>query len=70
MKNKDYKKCKNSDSDCCILFAACRDCYYYAKNELICPNCGREIPNLRFKRKHGCPYCVPEKRTEYCDGIY
>jgi hypothetical protein len=28
-KNRNHNKCKNEDTDCCVLFSACNDCYYY-----------------------------------------
>jgi hypothetical protein len=34
-----------------------------------CPNCSRLLPNINFKRKHGCPSCVPEKPIKYNNGI-
>ena len=68
--NRDYKSCGNKDSDCCVIWSACRTCYYYIKSELVCPNCGRELINIQFKRKNGCQWCVPEKSTQYCKGEY
>ena len=37
---------------------------------LICPNCDRKMPNLAWRRKHGCFWCVPKESTKYCDGKY
>jgi Zn finger protein HypA/HybF involved in hydrogenase expression len=35
-----------------------------------CPNCHRPFPHPNFKRSWGCPWCVPEHSTEYCNGTY
>jgi len=37
---------------------------------LICPNCDRIMPNLKFRRIHGCQWCVPEHRTKDSNGHY
>jgi hypothetical protein len=35
----------------------------WQKESLICPNCLRLMPNLRFKRNGGCLWClIPKKR--------
>lgn len=70
MQNRNYKQCKKCDSDCCTIWAACNGCYYYEKNELICPNCSRPLANIKMLRKHGCDACVPLKLTKYCNGRY
>lgn len=67
--DKNYKHCKNCDTDCCTLWSSCNGCYYY-EDKLICPNCGRELISVQFKRKNGCVSCVPEKSTKYCTGEY
>jgi len=37
---------------------------------LICPNCLREMPSLKHRRKHGCMWCTPIKNTPHCNGHY
>lgn len=80
------KKCKQDISgDCYYKNGICVFCYhditewdsngllvtrYEAINPIICPNCNRVMPNVDFKRKHGCKACVPIKSTKYCDGKY
>ena len=66
---KNSKFCKNKDSDFCILWSACKDCYYY-EEDLICYNCGRIIPYSGFLNKKGCKWCVPKNITKYCTGEY
>lgn len=58
MKNRNYKECIKRDQDECIIWSGCNACYYYAKNELICPNCERIMPNTEFKYKKGCLWCL------------
>lgn len=67
--DKNYKHCKNCDTDCCTLWSSCNGCYYY-EDKLICPNCERKLPNQKFRRKNGCYWCVPKKSTKYCNGKY
>jgi hypothetical protein len=64
-----HKNCKNQDTESCPINSVCTGCYYY-EDKLICSNCGRELISIQFKRKHGCPACVPEKPTKYCTGEY
>jgi hypothetical protein len=56
-----HKHCKNEDSEDCILWSACDDCFYY-EPKLICPNCEREIPNKEHLNKDGstCKWCKVE----------
>jgi len=56
-KNRNYKTCKNLDTDACILWAACNDCYYYYEKKSLCPFCERAIPNTTFLFKNGCRWC-------------
>jgi len=35
-----------------------------------CPNCDRTMPNLQFRREHGCQWCVPEHKTKDSNGHY
>jgi hypothetical protein len=55
--NRDYKSCGNKDSDCCVIWSACRTCYYYIETELLCPNCERIMPNKDFRKGKGCQWC-------------
>ena len=59
IKNKDYNKCLNKNTECCILFSACEECYYNILNPLICKYCGREAPNREHLTKDGkfCKWC-------------
>jgi len=57
-KKRNHNLCKNKDTDCCVLWSACNDCYYYIdKKELRCPFCDRVIPNKEFLFKNGCHWC-------------
>jgi primosomal protein N' len=67
--NRNHNLCKNKDSDCCVLFSSCNDCYYYEEG-LICHNCGRNVPYKKFINKNGCEWCIPKKKTKYCNGKY
>lgn len=31
---------------------------------LTCPNCDRKIPNLQFRYKKGCLWCIPEDKND------
>lgn len=33
----------------------------WEKKDVICSNCGRIVPNLTFKRKKGCTWCLHPK---------
>lgn len=59
---RNYKHCKNVNNECCTIFSACADCYYF-QIDLICPSCEREIPNEAFlnKDKLTCKWCKVEK---------
>jgi len=79
------KKCKlNISADCCYD-DICVFCYHnidswdsngtlITKDEairpFICLNCQRMISNQEFLRDKGCKFCVPEKKTKYCNGKY
>ena len=55
-KKRNYKICKNLDTDGCVLWSACADCYYY-EEELICPFCERKVPNKEHFFNGGCLWC-------------
>jgi hypothetical protein len=55
-KNRNHNLCKNKDTDCCVLWSACNDCYYFV-SQLVCPFCDRVIPNKEFLFKNGCRWC-------------
>lgn len=54
-KNRHHNKCKNKDTNDCVLWSACNDCYYY-KEELRCPFCARIILK-KWLFKNGCILC-------------
>lgn len=54
-KYRSHQHCKNEDSEDCILWSACDDCFYYEK-KLTCPFCDREIPK-EWLFKNGCILC-------------
>lgn len=38
------------------------------KENLTCPNCLRDMPSKKHRRRHGCMWCVPVKNTPFCNG--
>jgi hypothetical protein len=55
----NHKNCKNYNTNVCPIDDACVGCYHYKLDELICPNCGRRVPNTKFlnKDKKTCRWC-------------
>lgn len=33
-------------------------------DDLICANCYRDLPNKNFRRRYGCPWCIPEREAK------
>ena len=54
--NENYNLCSNKDTDCCILWSACKECYYFL-SQLVCPFCDRIIPSELFRKGDGCKWC-------------
>jgi hypothetical protein len=56
----DYKICQNLNKEQCVIWSGCDGCYYF-ESQIVCTYCDRILPNLQFKRKDGCQWCIPKK---------
>ena len=58
----NHHHCAKEDTEDCILWSSCDDCWYH-ESKLICPYCEREIPNKEFLNKDGqtCKWCKMEE---------